>query len=315
MEDQGSQAHVHVLLRMAQLWGCEREDYMRAVQSGRPYLLCTHPVNLRAENLAEIARHPADYVVGDKTDGERRFLLLDTTASGAPYACIVDRKCRVTELPSVRVSDKTLYTGTLLDCEYVASDAVMVALDLVAVKGVTACRAPHTKRMSALHAIVPSIHTDGWRIVPKAWFPLSAIPTIPGTEGLIFVPASAGMRYGTCHDVFKWKAVHTIDFLLLPDRSLHLYKAGVPVDVTGWFLLDPAGLAATPGCHGTPRIIECSMLPPPPRETAWRLRYLKDRPDKAAPNDMSTLDSTMNSIRVQITRDALDALARSLLSR
>ena len=298
--------HAAILMRMAQLWGCASEEYARAVRANRPYLLCTHPVNLRQPNLADIRQAP--YVVGDKTDGERRFLLLDTDAvTGQQYTCTVDRKCIVTLLPSVRVTDRGLYAGTLLDCEYVPRDATMVALDLVAVKGVTACHAPHAKRMGALHAVIPSIQTDGWRIVPKAWYPLSALPSIPGAEGLIFVPAAAGMRYGTCKDVFKWKAVHTIDFLLAPDGRLMLYTAGRPVDVSTQFVLcSPPGTSY----HTSGRIIECSLHPPADdhgrQDRVWQARYLKDRPDKTTPNDTTTLHSTLESIRVKVERGNLN---------
>jgi hypothetical protein len=308
-----SHPHAAILMRMAQLWGCTSEEYARAVRSNRPYLLCTHPVNLRHPNLADIRQAP--YVVGDKTDGERRFLLLDTDAkTGQQYTCTVDRKCVVTLLPSVRVTDRGLYNGTLLDCEYVPPEATMVALDLVAVKGVTACHAPHAKRMGALHAVIPSIQTDGWRIVPKAWYPLSALPSIPGAEGLIFVPAEAGMRYGTCKDVFKWKAVHTIDFLLTPDGRLMLFTAGRPVDVSTQFVLcyPSADVTTQLTSYHTSggRIIECSLHPPPDDDgrpdRAWQARYLKDRPDKTTPNDTTTLHSTLESIRVKVERSYLN---------
>lgn len=305
-----------VLKRMAQLWECKSEEYAKCIEKNRPYMLCTHPVNLRAADLATLTQTP--YVVGDKTDGERRFLLLDKDDAGIEYACTIDRKCTVNMLPSVRVADRALYAGTLLDCEYVPRDAVMVALDLVAVKGVTACHAPHAKRIGALHAVIPSIHTDGWRIVPKPWYPPSAIASIPGVEGLIFVPALAPMRYGTCKDVFKWKAVHTVDFLLFPDGRLQLCTSGRPVDVTDRFVL--SGLNGT-SVHA--RIIECSLHPsaaslavtPQPvgergahahPSPVWHLRYLKDRTDKTVPNDTSTLYSTMDSIRTEVSRSALN---------
>lgn len=282
------------LVTAGELWGGSApKAYAAAIDKGKPFLLCTHPVSMERADLARIKS--GEYVVGDKTDGVRQFLLI-ATHKEQPYVCCIDRNCTVNMLPAVRVSNMALYKGTLIDGEFIASSATFVALDIVAVNGLQAWRAPHGKRMSALNSILPSIITDGWSIVPKAWYPLSAVSSIPGAEGLIFVPVQEGMKPGKCDSLFKWKAVHTIDFLVGADE-LYVTDKGQPVCVSHMFVLD--GVAAVNS------VIECTLQPRP--QHPWLLHVVKVRTDKSTPNDIKTLHATMRNVLEAVTRPELNA--------
>lgn len=287
--------HRQALLTAGELWGDSApKAYAAAIENGKPFLLCTHPVSMERADLAKIKS--GEYVVGDKTDGVRQFLLI-ATRNEQKYVCVIDRNCTVNMLPSVRVSNMDLYEGTLIDGEFVAASATFVALDIVAFNGLQAWRAPHGKRMSALHSILPSIITDGWRIVPKAWYPLSAVASIPGAEGLIFVPVQEGMNPGKCVSLFKWKAVHTLDFLVATD-GLYVTDRGRPVCVSHMFVLEGGAAAVN-------SVIECTLHPQP--QHPWLLKIVKVRKDKSTPNDIKTLHATMRNVLEAVHRPELNA--------
>lgn len=284
----------HALVTAGELWGASApKAYAAAIDKGKPFLLCTHPISMERADMAKIKS--GQYVVGDKTDGVRQFLLI-ATYNEQPYVCCIDRNCTVNMLPAVRISNMALYKGTLIDGEFIAASATFVALDIVAVNGLQAWSAPHGKRMSALNSILPSIITDGWRIVPKAWYPLAAVKSIPGAEGLIFVPTQEGMNPGKCDSLFKWKAVHTLDFLVAAD-GLYVTDKGQPVCVSHMFVLD--GEAAVSS------VIECTLQPQP--QYPWLLKVVKVRKDKSTPNDIKTLHATMRNVLEAVTRAELNA--------
>jgi hypothetical protein len=286
---------MHALAKAGELWGDSApKAYAAALEKGTPFLLCTHPVSMQRADLGKIKL--GDYVVGDKTDGVRQFLLI-ATHENQKYVCVIDRNCTVTMLPSVRVSNMELYKGTLIDGEFIASSATLVALDIVAFNGLQAWRAPHGKRMGALHSILPAILTDGWRIVPKAWYPLSAVASIPGAEGLIFVPVQEGMKPGKCDSLFKWKAVHTVDFLVKAD-GLYVSDRGQPLCVSHMFSLAFAA-------HASDSVVECTLHPMP--QHPWLLHVVKVRQDKSTPNDIKTLHATMRNVLEAVHRPELNA--------
>jgi hypothetical protein len=300
-----TECYRQALTTAGELWGDSAPAaYKEALARNQPFLLCSHPVSMTRTDMATLRSR--EYVVGDKTDGVRQFLLLGTHpggggGGGSMYTCVIDRKCTVTMLPSVRVKNLKLYQGTLIDGEFIAETATFVAFDIVAVCGMQAWKAPHTKRMGALHAVLPSIQTDGWTIVPKAWYPLSAMHRIPGLEGLIFVPVQESMRPGKCDTLFKWKAVHTIDFVL-DDGQLYVFDKGHPVRVSPreFVLHDHHPEATTKGAV----VIECRLEPHQP---SWRVHIVKVRTDKSTPNDIKTLHATMRNVLEAIDRTELNA--------
>ena len=286
--------HLQALMKAGELWGDSApQAYAAAILKGKPFLLCTHPVSMQRADLGKIKL--GEYVVGDKTDGVRQFLLI-ATHKEQKYVCVIDRNCTVNMLPSVRVSNMDLYKGTLIDGEFIGSSATFVALDIVAFNGLQAWRAPHGRRMGALHSVLPSIVTDGWRIVPKAWYPLSAVTSIPGAEGLIFVPVQEGMKPGKCDSLFKWKAVHTVDFLVKAD-GLYVADKGQPLCVSHMFVLE--------GAAAVDSVIECTLHPQP--QHPWLLKIVKVRKDKGTPNDIKTLHATMRNVLEAVHRPELNA--------
>jgi mRNA capping enzyme, catalytic domain/mRNA capping enzyme, C-terminal domain len=297
-------AHRQALVCAGELWGDHMpRAYMTAIERGKPFLLCSHPVSMKRADMCKLKSH--DYVVGDKTDGVRQFLLLGTIPGGATtYACVIDRNCTVTMLPAVRVSSPQLYRGTLIDGEFISQTATFVALDIVAVGGVQAWCAPHGKRMGALHSVLPSIQTDGWTIVPKPWYPLSAVRSIPGTEGLIFVPVQESMKPGKCDSLFKWKAVHTLDFIKAVDGQLYMTDRGTPVCVSHMFTVSSSSFDAASTAAAA--VIEC-RLEPRAAAMPWVLYVIKVRTDKSTPNDITTLHATMRNVLEAVSRTELNS--------
>lgn len=222
-----------------QLWGMRPDT---------TYLPCTHPSSVMLADLHQLSRQP--YWVGEKTDGERRFLLLGRTAhDGEHYALTVDRSYTLRRAPGFLSLDPpldpTFFQGTLLDAELARSELVL--FDTVAYKGYRYTQQKHTRRMRPLHeferqvmarAATVATNTDDGRngerrridrVRAKAWVPLGQAKDLweqlrrrgHVVDGLILCPQFGFLKPGRHRTMFKWKPAeaHTVDFILSRRRS------------------------------------------------------------------------------------------------
>lgn len=272
------------------------------------------PRNLRRADLAEL--DSADYLCAPKTDGERVALVLGADeATDKEYMVAFDRAMRGTVLPltpgvihelqnaGVRGPSPTdVFCGTLLDAERIeradvpASSSSYVVFDATSVGGFDVRRLSFMGRLNAAAPVVDALGDD---VVLKHWHHPSVLErayAMPGppSDGLILMPKDCG---GT---IFKWKPVHTLDFLFADDawwvggegrrgqkeplRSLGIEIAEEEDEKEG---ADPKRATGVYECAPDGRGVVAGRR---------LFRVLHRRPDKLAPNHKRVVASTLTSI-------------------
>ena len=292
---------------------------------GSPRSPSPMPQNIRRCDLASI--DPKKYVCAPKTDGERVTIIMGATDStDAEYIIAIDRSFRTkalitAEQPSTAASapakdmrldrlrdlpgHRDAFCGSLLDAERL-SDGSFVVFDAFAVAGYRVAEDSFLGRLKAASALVEGMNQAGLRASMKKWRPLSQILTAyeepgPPKDGVIFMPL--GSYTDRANPIWKWKAVHTLDFL---------FRGG------NWWLGDGASLVPVEDLHievvttsGTPlvdgSIYECA--PNPIGERSLSFVVQQPRPDKTAPNNRLTVERTITSV---VEAVGLEILAREI---
>ena len=172
-------------------------------------------------------------------------------------------------------------------------------------------------------------NAHGLSFRPKQCFPmdqldtlLRQIPSLPyATDGLIFTPVDAPVCTGTGERIFKLKTRHTVDLELRGGHVLVGQGGGsetatqrVPLDAIGVPLRFSQRLAAfiassKDPAQGSPdfAIVECQLVF---SGDDIELEFLCSRQDKAHPNTIRTLLSTITNLRENIQIEELCSRAR-----
>ena len=116
-------------------------------------------------------------------------------------------------------------------------DGSFVVFDAFAVAGYRVAEDSFLGRLKAASALVEGMNQAGLRASMKKWRPLSQVLTAyeepgPPKDGVIFMPL--GSYTDRANPIWKWKAVHTLDFL---------FRGG------SWWLGDGASLVPVPTFH------------------------------------------------------------------
>jgi hypothetical protein len=280
------------------------------------------------------------YVVADKSDGVR-FTLFLCRCRDRRFSFLIDRKLTFYQI-SVAACRK-LFEGSIFDGELVWTTNAMgersqlfLVFDAVALRGDSSLKKENLfRRLEVIRGafdldgrvvnspecaaalakagkIVCGGNPHGLSFRPKACFPMNQLdtllrqlPSLPyATDGLVFTPVEAPVVVGTAEQTFKLKRAHTID-LQLRCGELWVGQGGgpetalqrVPLTTTGLnFEVElPTGLAEN-------AVIECELSL---REQDIVLRYLRVRRDKAHPNTVRTVLSTLKNLRENIQESEL----------
>lgn len=254
-----------------------------------------------------------EYVVADKSDGVRACFVACREGNMC-YAALCDRTGKMYGLQVQ--ADAAFFQGTVLDTEVVRTGTGsyrVVVFDTCALAGNRDVEyAPLLTRLEYVRAsFLPHVSFVGCPIAfaVKPMFLLTDKAGLDAyvsgldhpTDGYILTPNQQPTSVpGTAAAIFKLKTCHTIDFLwsggmlwygddkeLFPITELHLN-------------FQPSQLE--PVRNGT--VVEMS----PQKDKAGMvamLHFLQERPDKDTPNSYVTVIRTLQSIRDNITLEAL----------
>lgn len=169
------------------------------------------PISIERKHIPLLSQNP--YLVCEKTDGVRHFLICFTDSENKKICALVNRSFDYTLFP-LTVPRDTLLDGELLGNTFIVHDAVCVkGLDLRE-KNLTE-RLAHAKAVAkAILPIQGVLQVKCKTMIPYTMF--SQLKLGEHTDGVIFTPVNEPIRMGTHRTLFKWKPRDriTIDFLL-----------------------------------------------------------------------------------------------------
>lgn len=178
------------------------------------------PVSIERRHFPLLKKQP--YVVCEKTDGTRNFLL-----SFEDGVFLVNRAFQTVPV-KVRIPKDTLLDGELVTAKN--GKVLFMVYDAVLVKGENLCAKPLNARLDAARAVVKAIIKTAsapLEVRVKTMIDLgSPIPDLNSfdyeTDGLVFTPVKEPIRMGTHETMFKWKPREriTVDFIIQKGKEL-----------------------------------------------------------------------------------------------
>ena len=196
-------------------------DFIHAKWGSKDYFPGPQPISIERKHFP-ILRN-GDYVVCEKTDGERHMMVA-LMYEGKRKCLFVNRAFHMFEVP-INLK-KTAYDGTILDGE-LYGDTLMV-YDAVLVAGQSVWSKNLNERLEASRGLMKSIiymKSDKYRLKCKTFHHMRDFATfmddyLPKVDqkidGLVFTPVNEPVRIGTHETMFKWKPLekNTVDFLM-----------------------------------------------------------------------------------------------------
>ena len=307
----------------------------------------SNPVSLMRKDLIDIrnSRH-FPWLITEKSDGTRFFLVLTHSPQKDPIALLVDRSWGIFILPGLTFSINLFLQGTIFDTEMVCEKPtaeeiaqlgtrptlwILLAFDLLVHAGRSLRRLPFVDRYPIMkscieQAYLPKVGVDICVLRAKQFRILRELPELVkelngnirhANDGLIIQNGNAVYTVGMQKTVLKWKQKekHTVDYLV---HSIQLTKPDQwMVDL---YVLDDGGqavrsnhmLISKANCTqlGLNDIAELEMAI---LECYWSDRHgwrpLKLRNDKAEPNTEFTLRKTCENVQENIQIEELLELA------
>lgn len=213
------------------------------------------------------------YLVGEKTDGERRIFV-----SFEGLAILFDRKYNTTLVEHTSAIPNVIMDGELVGKKFIVHD--VICMDNVNVQNL------HLLERLELAAKFKNEWKGDLKIRIKSFItPCNLHKGVPSmgtkTDGLIFTPVFPGSP------VFKWKPglSNTIDFLYI-EGAMYLYDSNFP---------DPVWHHDTDEKWPEHSVVECKWNP---KSQTWY--GLKQRCDKNTPNSRYVYYCTLTNIKEDI---------------
>lgn len=285
-----------------------------------------------------------DYVMLPKSDGTRYLLFAfsDTDSKGKKNLRDQTRNTilmqnRMGCFFKVQMNGKTnLFKGTILDGELIQvkpkyEDERMITpartefqiFDCIACFGDLMVDKTYSERIVAAKKASDSINFDSRdpffpvvkTIIPPMYLEqLLQNPFVNyDIDGVILVPVNSPYRSGKDIDLFKYKLMHTVDFLVLRGYQrdvLRLFvidnesKTKVDELILSKIQLDELGIADSNLLHGA--IVECTW-------SGNRWNPVKIRLDKKVPNNRTTFELTLRNIEENIQPKEITAILEKRL--
>jgi hypothetical protein len=236
------------------------------------------PISIERKHIHLLSKNP--YLVCEKTDGVRNFLVCFTDSQNRKICALVNRSFDYVLFPLTLPRD-TLLDGELLGNEYIIHDAVCIQGEDLRQKSLT-------ERLAKAHSVTKSIlPIPKLRVRCKNMIPYSEIRDLTlgeHTDGVIFTPVNEPVRMGTHRTLFKWKPLDriTVDFAVR-DEKFCIQHEGKFLSVQDCSDEEENGA-----------IYECFY----DENLVWR--PIKKRTDKSHPNNKRTYERTLVNIKENI---------------
>jgi len=294
--------HEHVVNFIHHVWGSK--DYFPGPQ----------PISIERKHFPILKS--AEYVVCEKTDGERHMMVA-LTFEGKPRCVFVNRAFDMIE---VKINlNKKAYQGTILDGELYEN--TLMVYDSVLVNGELVAHQNLDERLAAAEEMMKFIiymKSDKYRLKMKTfhmmkdfeYFMDNYLPTVTqNMDGLVFTPVYDPIRLGTHETMFKWKPLekNTVDFLMKrePSRETPGCKPGpmawrLYVQEKGKMYFEseiPQNRIPDEAWFEDGAIVECRYVT---WESPMWWQPLKRRRDKKHPNNRRTFYRTIVNIKEDI---------------
>jgi len=289
-------------------------DFIHAQWGSKDYFPGPQPISIERKHFPILKG--AEYVVCEKTDGERHMMVA-LTYEGKRKCLFVNRAFNMFEVP-INLK-KTAYDGTILDGE-LYGDTLMV-YDAVVVAGQPVWNKNLNERLEASRGLMKSIiymKSDKWRLKCKTFHEMrnfekfmdEYLPTVEQKiDGLVFTPVNEPVRIGTHESMFKWKPLekNTVDFLMKREKSREVPGATngpmawrLYVQEKGKLYFEseiPQNRMEDEPWFEDGAIVECMYVTW--EEPLW-WKPMKRRTDKTHPNNRRTFYRTIVNIRENI---------------
>ena len=287
--------------------------FIHTVWGSKDYFPGPQPISIEYKHFPILKG--AEYVVCEKTDGER-YMMVALTYEGKRKCFFVNRSFKMFEVP-INLK-KSAYEGTILYGELY--DGTLMVYDAVRVNGESVWDLNLMKRLEAARGLMKSIiymKSDKWRLKCKTFHEMRDfekfmdvyLPTVQQKmDGLVFTPVNEPIRLGTHETMFKWKPQeqNTVDFLMKrePTRETPGFKKGPPawrlyVQEKGKLFFEseiPQSKMDEPWFEDG-AIVECKYITW--EEPMW-WKPIKRRTDKTYPNNRRTFYRTIVNIKDNI---------------
>jgi len=288
-------------------------NYIHGVWGSRDYFPGPQPVSIEYRHFPVLKNN--EYVVCEKTDGERHMLVA-LMYEGKRKCVFVNRAFKMTPV-SINLPKKA-YEGTILDGELY--DNTLFVYDALLISGQGVGQLNLNGRLEAASNLINStiqMKFDKYRLKMKTFHSMRDFETfmdeyLPCVEqkvdGLVFTPVNEPMRIGTHETMFKWKPQekNTVDFSMKKGRSFDgVGKPGIPVwklyvQEKGKLFYEsefPMSRMNEPWFEDG-AIVECMYVTWEPGALWWK--PMKRRHDKTHPNNRRTFYNTITNIREDI---------------
>jgi hypothetical protein len=296
-----SPLHKHVVEFIHRVWGSK--DYFPGPQ----------PISIEYKHFPILKG--GEYVVCEKTDGERHMMVA-TTFEGKPKCVFVNRAFNMIE---VKINlNKKAYEGTILDGELY--DNTLMVYDALLINGIPVGHLNLYQRLAEAEKLLKFIiymKYDKHRLQMKTFWTMKEfdhfmyqyLPKVTQKmDGLVFTPVYEMMKMGTHETMFKWKPreKNTVDFqmkrgesfkgvglkgepvwkLYVQEKGKLFYESEFPLSRMNepWFEEDA--------------IVECMYITWEDGPLWWK--PLKRRRDKTHPNNRRTFYRTIVNIKEDI---------------
>jgi hypothetical protein len=289
-------------------------SFIHHVWGSKDYFPGPQPISIERKHFPVL--RGAEYVVCEKTDGERHMMVA-LMYEGKPKCFFVNRAFDMIE---VKINlNKKAYEGTILDGELY--DNTLMVYDSVLVNGVLVAHQNLDERLAAAEEMMKFIiymKSDKYRLKMKTFhmmrdfgvFMDEYLPTVQQKiDGLVFTPVYEPIRLGTHETMFKWKPLekNTVDFLMKrePTRETPGCKPGplawrLYVQEKGKLYFEseiPLNRISDEPWFEDGAIVECRYMT---WEAPMWWKPLKRRRDKTHPNNRRTFYRTIVNIKEDI---------------
>ena len=203
----------------------------------RDYFPGPQPVTIERKNINQLKN---DYMICEKSDGERAILLL-INLNNKPMCFIINRN---NDYYFLDLSfKKEVYEGSIFDGELIKTKGSeptwnYLMHDCMAYNGSSFINFNHHLRYGCIIDLITKRYQNksedcvniktklfydfGPQLI-KTWEHIQQT-TENKIDGLIFTPINGPIKFGRDTTLFKWKELHTIDFLVkLVSKKINLY--------------------------------------------------------------------------------------------
>ncbi len=235
------------------------------------------PVSIEKKHIPLLSKN--EYLVCEKTDGVRHFLVCFSDKQNRKICALVNRSFDYTLYP-LTVPRDTLLDGELLGDTFIIHDAVCIKGEDLRLKNLHE-RLKYAQAVTKAILPIPSL-----KVVCKKMIQYSHMKHLTlgeKTDGVIFTPVNEPIRMGTHRTLFKWKPLDriTIDFYVKNGKFYIQHESKMLLVQT------------YPDHNDKEGIYECSF-----DGDIWE--PIMKRTDKSHPNNKRTFERTIVNIREDI---------------